>query len=222
MMLSRLLLDPRSRDVQRALGDSQIMHARVMSMFPDGVGTAPRAALGVLHRLEHSERANLLTLLVQSNERPEPGRLPHGFLDAQPESDAFATRDLKPLLEAIEGGAKFRFRLRANATRRIDTKSAPDGTRRNGRRVPVRGEDGREAWIRSRLQVHGMRLAGPSEQKPEGRSIGHAQQRVRTHEGCVFDGILEIVDAERARRAVAQGIGPAKAYGFGLLSLARP
>lgn len=221
MMLSRLFLDPRSRDVQRALADSHVMHARVMSMFPDGVGTAARAALGVLHRLERSERGDVLTLLVQSKERPEPGRLPHAFLDPRVGGDAFATRDLTPVLQAIEPGATFRFRLRANATRRIDTKSAPDGKRRHGRRVPVRGDDGRLAWIGSRLEANGMRLVGPCEQKPEGRSVGHAERQVRTHEGCVFDGLIEVVDAERARRALTQGIGPAKAYGFGLLSLAR-
>jgi CRISPR system Cascade subunit CasE len=222
MILSRLFLDPRCRDVQRALADSHVMHARIMSMFPDGIGTAARATLGVLHRLERSESGDVLTLLVQSKERPVPGRLPHGFLDCRAGSDASATKDLTPVLQAIAEGAQFRFRLRGNATRRIDTKSAPDGTRRHGRRVPVRGDEGREMWIRSRLESHGMRLVGPCEQRPEGRFIGHAQQQVRTHEGCVFDGVLEIVEAQRAKRAFAQGIGPAKAYGFGLLSLARP
>jgi CRISPR system Cascade subunit CasE len=32
--------------------------------------------------------------------------------------------------------------------------------------------------------------------------------------------LLEITDAERFRAALAAGIGPAKAYGFGLLSVA--
>jgi CRISPR system Cascade subunit CasE len=198
------------------------MHTRVMSMFPDGVGGAARAALGILHRLERAERGDVLSLLVQSKVRPAPERLPPGFLDPLAGADAVGTTDLTPVHRAIEVGARFRFRLRANATRRIDTKSAADGTRRNGRRVPVRGDEGREAWVRSRLAAHGMRLVGSCEQRPEGRSLGHADPRVRTHEGCVFDGLLEVVDAERAVRALAQGIGPAKAYGFGLLSLARP
>ena len=222
MMLSRLLLNPQSRDVQRVLGDSHFLHVRVMAMFPDHVGTAARAALGVLHRLDRSEHGDVLALLVQSKDRPSPARLPVGFLDSRIGDDALATTDLSPVLEAIEVGAQFRFRLRANATRRIDTKSAPDGSRRNGRRVPVRGDEGRLRWILSRLEANGMHLLGACEQRPDGRSDGQANHAVRTHEGCVFDGMLQIVEAKRARHALATGIGPAKAYGFGLLSLARP
>jgi CRISPR system Cascade subunit CasE len=40
-----------------------------------------------------------------------------------------------------------------------------------------------------------------------------------THEGVVYEGVLSVVDAALARRSLADGIGPAKAYGFGLLSL---
>jgi CRISPR system Cascade subunit CasE len=222
MMLSRLVLNPHSRDVQRALGDSHAMHVRVMAMFPEAAGTSPRAAHGILHRLDRVEGRDTLILLVQSREPPDCARLPQGFLDPALGPDAFATRALAPVLAAIEAGTHFRFRLRANTTRRIDTKSGPDGTRRQGRRVPVRGDDGRQSWLESRLGAHGFRLVGPSEQRAEGKTTGRGGGTTRTHEGCLFDGIIEVVDAELARRAVTDGIGPAKAYGFGLLSLARP
>ena len=35
-----------------------------------------------------------------------------------------------------------------------------------------------------------------------------------------FDGILEVTDAEAFRAALRQGIGPARAYGCGLLTVA--
>jgi CRISPR system Cascade subunit CasE len=37
----------------------------------------------------------------------------------------------------------------------------------------------------------------------------------------VFEGRLRVGDAEAFRRALAVGIGSGKAYGFGLLSVAR-
>jgi len=143
MMLTRLFLNAHSRDVQRALGDSHALHSRVMSMFPVVDAAAPRASLGVLHRLDSSDGGAVLQLLVQSKARPDATKLPAGFLDPAAGADAVSSTDLAPVLAAIQPGARFRFRLRANPTRKIDTKTGPDGKRRNGKRVPVRGEDGR-------------------------------------------------------------------------------
>jgi CRISPR system Cascade subunit CasE len=221
MILSRFFLNQRSRDVRRATSDSQALHHLVMSMYPPIESSTPRAALGVLHRLERSEHGDALVLLVQSTEPPEVGRLPKDFLDPWLGADASVSTDLGPVLAAIVPGAILRFRLRANATRKIDTKSSPDGKRRNGRRVPVRGEEERERWIASRLERHGFELQGSCLQRPDGRSVGRSDRGTRTHEAHVFEGVVRVTDSERARAALASGIGPAKAYGFGLLSLAR-
>jgi len=35
-----------------------------------------------------------------------------------------------------------------------------------------------------------------------------------------YDGLLEVLDEERFRESLLSGIGPAKAFGFGLLSIA--
>jgi CRISPR system Cascade subunit CasE len=40
------------------------------------------------------------------------------------------------------------------------------------------------------------------------------------HFGVRFDGMLQVDEPDQAMEAVRQGIGPAKAFGFGLLSLA--
>ena len=43
-----------------------------------------------------------------------------------------------------------------------------------------------------------------------------------THLAVTFDGELTVTDADRFRAALRDGIGPARAYGFGLLSVRRP
>lgn len=39
--------------------------------------------------------------------------------------------------------------------------------------------------------------------------------------GALFEGVLVVDNVDRFVRALESGIGPAKAYGFGLLSIAR-
>lgn len=91
MYLSRLILNPRSREVRRDLADCQAMHRRVMAAFPDGLpeGEA-RASLGVLYRCDQG-RDGRLVLLVQSRVAPEWSGLAEGYLldtGGEPENPA--------------------------------------------------------------------------------------------------------------------------------------
>jgi CRISPR system Cascade subunit CasE len=221
MKLSRLFLNPVSRDVARAQADSQALHRRVMDMFGASDGPA-RAEHAVLYRLDVSERDGTIVLLLQSRDAPALELLPEHFLDPRAGADAAATTDLGPLLARLEEGSHFRFRLRANPTRKIDTKSGPDGVRRNGRRVPLRTPEARLGWLDRKLSAAGFVVVGGSEAclvKPDGLQRGRRGDARMTHEGVVYEGVLSVVDAALARRSLADGIGPAKAYGFGLLSL---
>ncbi len=42
-----------------------------------------------------------------------------------------------------------------------------------------------------------------------------------TFGAATFEGVLEVTDAEKFRESLKQGIGTGKAYGFGLLSVAK-
>jgi CRISPR system Cascade subunit CasE len=181
---------------------------------------APRASLGVLHRLELVGDGRRVVLLVQSREQPDSARWVPDVLDPLAGGDAASTTSLAPVLASLVEGQTLRFRLRANPTRKIDTKTREDGKRRNGRRVPVRGDDLRTAWLTRQLAAHGMNVLEGFRQRPDGTQRGRVGKSTRTHEAHFFDGLVEIVDAALARAAVEQGIGPAKAYGFGLLSIA--
>ena len=66
MHLTRLHLNPHSRDVQRVLRDSYALHKAVMSMFPSDVGPSARKSLGILHRLDLREGGRTAELLLQS------------------------------------------------------------------------------------------------------------------------------------------------------------
>ena len=129
---------------------------------------------------------------------------------------------------ALRKGQVLRFRLRANPTKKIDTKSGPDGQRRNGRRVDLRTEPQQIEWLSRRAGGSGFRLVplGPGSDAPavrvgaSERLRGRTASRLVTVAGVLFEGLLEVTDPDKLRLAIREGIGPGKAFGCGLLSLA--
>lgn len=225
MKLSLLQLDPLDRLVRAALGDPQRMHRLVMSAFPSVEGPA-RASLGVLHRVEADDRGGC-TVYVQSKDRPNWQQLPPSVFLSTAEN-AVAVRDLAGDLEARRVGDVLVFRLLANVTRRIDTKTREDGVRRHGKRVPLRNHEARVAWLQRKALTSGFELVEGWSGAPELRVSEHApihgtradsdELRRITFEGVTFEGLLRITDVAAFRQAVMAGLGPARAYGFGLLS----
>jgi len=115
----------------------------------------------------------------------------------------------------------YKFRLLANATRKIDTKTREDGTKSNGNRVPVSAEKIKE-W----LQVRGARCGFHIRENDLDVRTGYLNASTGNDDASKrffyarYDGLLQATDATALRQAVTGGIGPAKGFGFGLLSVA--
>lgn len=239
--LSRLVLNPRSHDVQRDLADCQAMHRTVMSAFPPAPadGEGGREHFGVLYRLDVPPHGQgLPTLLVQSRTCPDWSGLPRSYLlPLGDESDNPACKRVEDRYARLDVGTVLRFRLRANPTRKVDTRSGPDGSRRNGRRVELRQDAERIAWLQRKAEQGGFRLLTVSshhdvpavQASAAGKIVGTRRDRTLTTSKAVahltfgsvlFDGLLVVTDRERFQATLARGIGPGKAYGFGLLSIA--
>jgi len=93
-----------------------------------------------------------------------------------------------------------------------------------GKRIGVSG-DGKSLrnWIERRGEAAGFSIvqltlaqAGYAYVNKTGK-VGQGQ-RLRS---VRYEGILSVTDADKFLAAVVSGIGPAKAFGFGLLSIAR-
>ena len=228
MYLSRLAINPRSREVQQDLADVYQMHRTVMSAFPDveAEGDA-RAELSVLHRLETAERGRQVLLLVQSRVGPDWSHLGRGYLqDSGEEAENPATKDVSLALRALREGQVLRFRIRANPTRKIETKSTPDGQRRNGRRVDLRTEELQLEWLSRRAEQAGFSLVPVLRDRDIPAVRVGASEKVTGRRGRIslttvlFEGLLEITDSDVFRQAIADGVGPGKAFGCGLMSIA--
>lgn len=167
MYLARGVLNPASREVQRDLADAAHLHRTVMRVFPDQLGPDPRERVGVLHRVDEDRRRGELVLFLQSKEMPDFSRLPLGYFTSVADDldRAFADQTGNPQVRSVarerEGIAvndRFVFRLKANTTKKILTKSLPDGTKRNGKRVPVRGDEDRMKWLARRAKQGGFQV----------------------------------------------------------------
>jgi len=223
MYLSRLVLNRRCRAVRRDLGDCHNLHRTLMSAFPDlgnGGGKA-RARLGLLYRLE--EDVSGARVLVQSEREPDWSNLDPEYFLRPPECKRVAE-----LYASLEAGQLLRFRLRANPTRKIKTKSGPDGRRNNGKRVELRTEGEWLAWLQRKGVQHGFRLQAVSAvgQVADVRTIRFGKLTGRKDGGPLtffaveFEGRLVIESPGLFKAALRNGIGPGKAYGLGLLSIA--
>jgi len=226
MILSRLTLNLRSHEALRDLSDCQQMHRTILNAFPS-VDFAPRRQFAVLFRVE-CPPAGSPYVMIQSRETPDFTHLPSGYV-----VHAAEIKDVSEAYASLHAGMKLRFRLRANPTRKIDTKGGPDGARRNGRRVDLRSDEARLGWLARKAASAGFAIltvkCSPDVPNvrliPQGRLIGFradsgGQARKLTFGSVLFEGIMEVADPERLRDALEYGIGSAKAYGFGLLSVA--
>lgn len=248
LYLSRLLLDPRSRQVRSELASPYEMHRTLMhafERFPLDQSRNARETFGVLFRAEAEPHVGRVLVYVQSNVEPDWSFLSHspGYLLSQP-GDANPTfKNVAAAYQKLRDGQVLAFRLRGNPTKRIG-KDAEHSGALTGKRVGLLREDEQIAWLTRRgherekgrpggfellsaesTDVLGEtrwvpRVAARSEGKQEGRKRAGGSPHTTTHMAVVFDGLLRVTDAEAFRETLARGIGSAKAYGFGLLSIA--
>lgn len=204
MYVTRLFLNPRSQRVYRDTKDVVQLHRAVMSLFPDDVGSSPRHTLGVLHRLDVGRTA---CLTVQSTVSPDFNSLPDKYFD--PEHPKPVIEDVSKGRELLRPGDLCLFRLAGNTTKKVD-----------GKRVALRSEPDLMAWLERNANGSGFRVKNVRYTGLSVQTGAHANKSVILT-GTRFDGLLEVVDSDLFRNALRAGIGPAKAFGYGLLSIRR-
>lgn len=237
--LSRLIPNLRSDSVRRDLANPYEMHRTLMRAFASAEDGGPGR---VLWRREALLRGSLPAVLVQSIDAPAWERLPSDWLcsSLRPAGEIAAVCESKPWKPAFSASQLLRFRLRANPTKRLSARSTgPDGKPVDsawvGKRVEIVDPEQQVQWLARHGGDGGFRLAQVRAASPppspvfavtdavDGKTMSMkraygATMRI-THLSVLFEGLLEVTDPQRFADKVARGIGPAKAFGFGLLSL---
>jgi CRISPR system Cascade subunit CasE len=219
VFLTRMQLNPARRDVRKLLGSPQAMHAAVLGGFPDASRTVDGR---ILWRLDTYQNHKIL-LYVASPEKPDFTHLVEQA--GWPTTSVWDTRSYDTLLESLRPGQRWQFRLTANPVRSVRLRDWVD-TKPVGH-VTVKQQ---EQWLLDRAERLGFRI--PDWASREGESsfavISRDLRRFKrdgstvTVSTATYEGHLEVTDPAALRQALTHGIGRAKAYGCGLLTLARP
>ena len=205
------------------------MHRTISRAFP---GSDDGGLGRVLFRVDTDSRGGNPVILVQSEIEPDWSNLHAGYL--------VRPAEFKPFAPVFANGQKLRFRLRANPTKRVAAKNERLGSVMAGKRVGLATETEQIRWLLRKGETGGFEVPGvwvraqrsqteePIEIPnfrvdviPEGRARNDkAGHRDGSFVAIRFDGVLEVTNVDRFRETVFTGVGSAKGFGFGLLSVA--
>lgn len=225
MFLTRMHLNPARRGTRFVLASPQRMHASVMCAFPPGT-TVDGPVGRVLWRVDHGIDSSIM-LYVSSPQRPDLTHLVEQAGWPAAAASAWQTVVSTPLLTRLEAGQEWVFRLTANPVHNV---RGSDGAR--GKRMGHVTAAQQQEWLLSRTEKWGFVIVDSSGEFPAPQLVVHGRRQVafeRRTDGAgrsvtlsvaTFDGTLRVVDPDLLRRALTHGVGRAKGYGCGLITLA--
>ncbi|MEU4098224.1 type I-E CRISPR-associated protein Cas6/Cse3/CasE [Streptomyces sp. NPDC026673] len=233
MYLTRFRFNTARLGARRILSNPQAMHAAVMSSFPDVLPTSEQSPR-VLWRLDRNATAEVL-LYVVGPQRPDLTHLVEqaGWPAAGASGTAgWQTHAYTPFLKRLDKGTRWNFRLTANPVHYVRTRDGQPTTKRTAHLTPRH----QLRWLLARQEPGGFRIMGASHDERLNGQEGEPQAIIRDQRSLNFgkrgshgrvtlttvtyDGRLEVTEPEALRRVLTAGIGKAKAYGCGLMTLA--
>lgn len=210
MYLSRVEINPRLRACMIALYSPQRLHAMIAASFPNPIDNlVVRRHIWRIDKLNHS-----LYILVVSPNKPDFTHLIEqiGWPAAE---QKWETALYDPFLEQLNYGQQWQFRLRANPT--CSKKDIQDLNIR-GKVIPCLKIEEQMKWFETKMMKCGAALNGFELTSREVSQFARNGNTI-TLNTATFEGILTITDSDLIREAMIDGIGRAKAYGCGLLTL---
>jgi CRISPR system Cascade subunit CasE len=187
-------------------------HRRIWRLFPgqerESRGDAANDRDGFLFRVEESRPGLPARVLVQSTEPPRPA---HGV-------NLIAARAFDPRPET---GQRLAFILTANPIKNIKDQQFAEkpGKRRDSCRVPLIREEEQRAWLARKLDgAAEIEAVSVLPHQPVFFRRGNRGGKLVT---VTYEGVLVVQDPQTLVRHLANGIGPAKAFGCGLMMVRR-
>lgn len=231
--LSRIWLNPLRTGAQRMLRNPHVLHAAVLG----GLSRQP-VEERVLWRLE-SDTRHRAGLLVLTQSAPSWEHLVEQAGWPGADEPQALVKSYEPLLSRIVRGREFVFRLRANPVASTRTPDQPSASQRRrleadrprGVRVPHRTAAHQLDWFRKRTEKWGFGILDTADGFPDVRLTGrermiftksgegNASGRQVVIQAATFEGRLRVEYPGTARASLLDGVGPARAYGCGLITL---
>lgn len=225
MYLSRVPLSLTSLDAIAFVNSPYKVHAAVEKAFaPNAVREDERGR--ILWRLDEAPGSDREAwLYVVSPDKPNFTHICDQA--ASTASPSWVTKGYDSVLERVSEGQLWQFRLKANPVRKV----LVDKGRRE--RAGVIGtlqghvtEAQQRAWLMDRAEAHGFRIAR-TEEGFERLVVSHRRREQFKRQGKVvtlstaqYDGLLEVTDADTFRHTLGFGMGRARGFGCGLMTVA--
>ncbi|GAA1160210.1 type I-E CRISPR-associated protein Cas6/Cse3/CasE [Streptomyces hebeiensis] len=235
MYLTRFRVNTGRAEARRLLGSPHLMHGAVNTAFPE---LPPRGGEGprVLWRTDHGHDTRT-TLFIVSPARPDLTHLVEQAGWPTLDTPGWTTFAYGEFLDALTAGDTWGFRLTANPVHNIRMPSDKPGDRT--KRAPHITPRHQLRWLLDRQEKAGFEVV----QKPSDRRLtehGDEQELIvrdqlplqfrrppakRSSQDVritrvTYDGRLKVADPALFRRTLTHGLGKAKAYGCGLMTLA--
>jgi len=184
------------------------LHQAVYRAFPEKSDGGPGR---VLYRIDQNRRTSAVSLLVQSEKAPDWDKA--DYL----RECLLEKAECKPFSPTIAAGQHLYFRLRANPS----VKKQAEG-KKNGYRVGILREEDQLKWLHKKAEESGFAVV-TCQSMPEGIISDERRQanggKLRHYAVC-FEGMLKVENQDIFVVTLNNGIGSAKGFGFGLLSIA--
>lgn len=222
---TRFLLNPQKRGGRKLLTNPQAMHAAVLASFPADMENGPAR---VLWRVDHSGHEHVLYVVGPEEIDPQVIDEQAGW-PSRPAQSA----DYRPLLDGLLKGHARAFRLTANPVRSLP----PAPGEKRGKVLPHVTPAQQVAWLAEKAPQHGFEILRRGngvdgdglevivDQRKDAQFSRHDPDSGRTGRVALrmarFDGQLRVTDVDTFRETLTRGFGRGKAYGCGLITLAR-
>jgi CRISPR system Cascade subunit CasE len=235
MYLTRFTVNAARSGARHLIASPHHMHGAVCAAFP---GPADRGGQGprVLWRLDRTPEGTVLLYIV-SPSRPDLTHLVEAAGWPTLEGPGWTVYDYGAFLDGLSTGSTWAFRLTANPVHHIRREQDPadSPTKRTAHVTPAH----QLGWLLKRQEPSGFEVLDKpadrrlTEKGDERQLIVRDQFPVRFRRPSLtgpaqdvrftratYEGRLRVTDPARLRTALTHGLGKAKAYGCGLMTLA--
>lgn len=214
MFISKLTLNLLNRQVRSEINSPYQMHRTLLKAFTSNDKILTSRLLFRIENITKNSISNGIDVIVQNlDQKPDWSKLTvsDDYLINEPLTKEFD-------FSIIQLGL-YKFRLRANPC-----------VKRNGKRIGIYTEESQTDWLKRKcvdngfklIYSHGSDFSIGSKSKTENMNKESESNKSDIyHLGVDFEGVLAIIDKEKAISALEKGIGSAKAFGFGLMTIAK-
>lgn len=206
MYMTRMEIDTSKRESLMAIASPGMFHGAIESAFERGERK--------LWRIDSFKET--LYLLIVSEKKPDLTRACEQFGT----NAGWESRDYSAFLQNIREGDRFYFRLAANPT--VSKCVKKDGRGKVMAHVTAKQQ---ENWLLERSKKNGFSIGSEEFAAIKSEWVkfrkGHENGRPVSFRKVIFEGVLTVINVEQFKETLKCGIGREKAYGCGLLTIAR-